>query len=609
MKFLDLIFDRLIWIQRRKTFAGRFFARISLGFAVSLLLAAGVSGFTASPGFAQVDADAPVVQREARQDETELNETRPNETLPDEVRQDNAEVVKPELDAQAAEAAEATAESTVIVTAPVDINGRRLFRVAKASDISAERRAAEITQKFDQLDITDSVPTVEVRQEEGSPTLWLQQGDTELYLMTVTSLDATPSSPDKVADIWAENLRTGLKETHRELTSGTEERLVSALGILGITLGVQFLLVRLWRWGRQRLIQLMGSSPDPDKDEDHHQLLNLTLKILLLSILGWLWISALLYAANLFPITRELSNALRDRITETLTAPLIPIGDGYSLLSCVLLAILLVATIIAAGALTDLLRSRFLNALGISIGIQEAIAIVFKYCFITLGFVIALQLWGIDLSSLAIFASALSVGIGFGLQDIAKNLGSGLVLVFERPIQVGDFVEVGDYIGTIEKLSARSTRIRTMDDLTVFVPNSRFLEEEVTNWSHHRTPSRIKIPVGVAYGSDLEAVKEALLEATEDQKTVLKAPKPQVLFMGFGDSSLDFVLMVWIARPQLHVRIKSELNFKIDAAFRARNIEIPFPQRDLHLRSGDLPILLNGKHEKNGKDKTIALQE
>ncbi|NJN31969.1 MAG: mechanosensitive ion channel [Synechococcales cyanobacterium RM1_1_8] len=221
-----------------------------------------------------------------------------------------------------------------------------------------------------------------------------------------------------------------------------------------------------------------------------------------------------------------------------------------------------------------------------------------------------LQLWGIDLSSLTILASALGVGIGFGFQDIAKNFGSGLVLVFERPIQVGDFVEVGGYSGTIERLGARSTMIRTLDNLDIFIPNSRFLEEEVTNWSHNRTPTRVKVPVGVAYGSDLKAVEEALLESAQSNKNVLKMPEPAVFFTGFGDSALDFTLMVWIARPQQHVRIKSELNFKIDAAFRRRQIEIPFPQRDLHVRSGKLPVeLLPGSTMSPGDGGASAAQE
>jgi potassium-dependent mechanosensitive channel len=395
----------------------------------------------------------------------------------------------------------------------------------------------------------------------------------------VTQADAELETPQARAAVWKKAIQTGLKETRTELRSGIRGQLALALGILTLALVLQFALVRLWQMIRHSLEMLMGPPAQAGEGEtvpEHPaKLLNFALKIGLLLILSALWTAASLWAANLFPQTRALSNQLSDNILGTLTQPLIPIGAGFSIVSFVMLAGLLTSLVIGAGVLTDLLRSRFLGVLGISTGIQEAIAVVFKYGFITLGVIILLQIWGIDLSSLAILASALGVGIGFGFQDIAKNLGSGLVLVFERPIQVGDFVEVGGYTGTIETLGARSIRIRTLDDLTVFVPNSRFLEEEVTNWSHQRTPSRIKIPVSVIHGSDLEAVKEALIEVTEDQKAILKSPKPQVLFSGFGASSLDFVLLVWISRPQLQMRIKSDLNFKIDAVFRRRHIEIP----------------------------------
>lgn len=521
---------------------------------------------------------------------------------PQQQAQDWAKSLQAQLDqlpplAEAPSSPLATTNLARPTRAPVEINSRRLFRVAEAGGESATRRAAEISGKLESLDPLASASQVKIREEVGSPTLWVQQNDRDIYLLTVTQADATATtSPTQIAKIWARAIDIGLQETRKELKEGIQERLVSALGVVGIALMIQWGLIRLWNLARQRLEMLLGT-PQSDEEEHPSQLLNFSLKILLMLVLTVLWLSALLYIANFFPITRELSNTLRDYLINTLTAPIIPIGDGYSLASFVLLGGVLTAMLIASSALTDFLRSRFLDALGIGMGLQEAISVVFKYSFITLSFIILLQLWGIDLSSLAILASALGVGIGFGLQDIAKNLGSGLVLVFERPIQVGDFVEVGGYTGTIEKLGARSTRLRTMDDLTVFVPNSRFLQEEVTNWSHRRTPSRITIPVGVAYGSDLEVVKEALLDAAQAQKAILKAPKPQVFFMGFGDSSLDFVLLVWISRPQLQARLKSDLNFKIDAAFRQRQIEIPFPQRDLHMHPNNIPMpLMDNAH-------------
>ena len=536
----------------------------------------------------------------------------PGQTLPTGAGSTEAEGALPLLQLQfapvegdasaAAEAdseAEASEEETVRV--PVVLNDRPVFSVAAAGGLTAKGRANSIRDRLDrvieEVGTTGETPQLEIRDNNGSPTLVLN-GD---QLVTVTAADLPPgSSVEVLAETWTIELRQQLQLAIEEKQPDFwRQRGMTALMILCSAL-VADVLFR-WLWGLLRLgmlqnLEVLGEKDPsvPPLSEKSRSLLNFGFRILATVLLTVLWLGALSYTADLFPATRRFSLTLRELVVSSMTAPLIPIGNGYSIVQLLMLAGLLLTLVIVAGALTDLLKSNFLNVLGVSRGVQEAIAIVFRYCFITLSAIVLLQLWGIDLSSLAILASALGVGIGFGFQDIAKNFGSGLVLVFERPIQVGDFVEVGGYSGTIEKLGARSTMIRTMDNLDVFVPNSRFLEEEVTNWSHARSPSRIKIPVGVAYGTDLGLVQEGLLEAALANKNVLKTPEPTVLFEGFGDSALDFVLMVWIVRPQQHARIKSELNFKIDAAFRRRDIEIPFPQRDLHVRSGLLPIQMEG---------------
>jgi small-conductance mechanosensitive channel len=209
---------------------------------------------------------------------------------------------------------------------------------------------------------------------------------------------------------------------------------------------------------------------------------------------------------------------------------------------------------------------------------------------IFLGTIVVLQLWGLDLSSLTILASVVGVGIGLGLQGIAKEFISGLVLIFERPIRVGDFVNIGELMGTVERISVRSTEIRTLDELSIIVPNSRFLEAEVVNWTHHSPVSRLKIPVNVAYGSNLSVVRSALIDAAKEHADVLAEPSPRVFFKGFGDNSLNFELLIWIAEPRHQFRIKSDIYFRIEAILRHRHIEMPFPQRDLHVRSGSLPL-------------------
>jgi small-conductance mechanosensitive channel len=246
--------------------------------------------------------------------------------------------------------------------------------------------------------------------------------------------------------------------------------------------------------------------------------------------------------------------------------------------------------VILARTAKKLLRSRVLRLTGLSRGSQETVAQIATYGIIFFGTMVMLQLWGLDLSSLTIFASVVGVGIGLGLQGIAKEFISGLVLIFDRPIKVGDFVNVGEQMGTVERISVRSTEIRTLDEVSIIIPNSRFLESEVINWTHHSPISRLRIPVGVAYGSNLTLVRGALIDAAKEHADVLAEPAPKVFFIGMGESSLDFNLMVWIDEPRKQFRIKSDLYFRIEAILRHRGVEIPFPQRDLNVRSGSLPL-------------------
>jgi len=220
----------------------------------------------------------------------------------------------------------------------------------------------------------------------------------------------------------------------------------------------------------------------------------------------------------------------------------------------------------------------------ISSGLAYAIKRTIHYLIVFLGVLLAFQCVGLNLSSFAILFGFLSVGIGFGLQNITANFIAGLVLLIERPISVGDFVKVGDQVGTVIHISMRSTLIRTMDNVSMIVPNSEFTSNLVTNWSHGDTRIRIHCPIGVAYGSDVPRVQEVLLRVADGHLEVLKEPNPEVRFLAFGDSSLDFDLLVWIDKPEKQFLIHSQINYAIDAAFREAKIQIPFPQRDLHLR-------------------------
>lgn len=220
---------------------------------------------------------------------------------------------------------------------------------------------------------------------------------------------------------------------------------------------------------------------------------------------------------------------------------------------------------------------------------RETFATISGYSGFALAIIIALSVAGFAFTNLAIIAGALSVGIGFGLQNIVNNFVSGLILLFERPIKTGDWIVAGNTEGYVKRIRMRSTLIQTFDQADVIVPNSELISSQVTNWMLYDTRGRIKIPVGVAYGTNTQLVKEVLLAVAHDHPEVIKdgsSPDPNVLFLDFGDSSLNFELRCHISNIDNRLQCVSDMNFAIDAAFRKQGIEIPFPQRDVHIRDG-----------------------
>jgi len=241
------------------------------------------------------------------------------------------------------------------------------------------------------------------------------------------------------------------------------------------------------------------------------------------------------------------------------------------------------------------LSSRFSKLLSRSILVKytsspatvHSVSTIIRYVILIIGLIVIVQTAGIDLSTLSILAGALGVGIGFGLQNITNNFISGLIILFEQPIKVGDRIEVGEIKGDVIKVSARATTVVTNDNISVIVPNSEFISSTVINWSHNDRNVSFRFKVGVSYKEDPRIVKKILMEVAEENSGVLKKPPTQVLFDEFGDSSLNFHLRVWtteyINRPNI---LKSQLYFAMFKKFKEAGIEIPFPQRDLNLKSG-----------------------
>jgi small-conductance mechanosensitive channel len=280
------------------------------------------------------------------------------------------------------------------------------------------------------------------------------------------------------------------------------------------------------------------------------------------------------------------------RLYRILTQPIFHLGSiPLTLTFMAELILFLILLGIGAGLTRRLLQNRLLSRTSLDTGQRFAYARIASYVFYLLGLTIGLQTAGVNLSSLLVLGGAVGIGVGLGLQNLANNFVSGLVLLFERPIKLGDRVEVGGVLGDVVRMAGRSTWVRTNENVVIIVPNSEFISSRVVNWTANDRSVRFSIPVGVSYESDPSKVREILLATARNHADVLHDPSPDVLFLGFGDSSINFELRVWTVRQvQTPKTLASDIYFDLFANFRKEGIEIPFPQRDLHLKSVDLPI-------------------
>jgi small-conductance mechanosensitive channel len=250
-------------------------------------------------------------------------------------------------------------------------------------------------------------------------------------------------------------------------------------------------------------------------------------------------------------------------------------------------AAVLYGSFLTSWAVQTMLMKGVFTSRELQVGVRISIARLIHYGFVFVGFLLALVALGVQLRDITIIAGALGVGIGFGLQGIVNNFVSGLILLFERPVKVGDFIQLGEQWAEIKKIGLRATVVETLDRSEIVVPNSDLVSNQVTNWTLSHRMARIVIPVGVEYGSDVPLVMETLNECAMASSKVMRMPEPQVLFVNFGESSLDFELRVWISNIEDRFSVKSQMHQEIDSRFRQAGIVIAFPQRDLHLRSAD----------------------
>jgi len=283
------------------------------------------------------------------------------------------------------------------------------------------------------------------------------------------------------------------------------------------------------------------------------------------------------------------SAAIIARVWEYLTKPFTFGRITVSVSTFITGVAVILVTIFLARWTSALFERRIANRRHIDPGLRYTICRLVKYVVMTIGSLVALKLaFGIDLTSIAVIFTALSVGIGFGLQYIAADIASGFILLFERPIRIGDRITIGEDEGDVKSINLRTTVVTTNDQIAIIVPNSRLVSQRVINWSYGDPRARIAIPVGVADDSDIQLVTDTLIEAARGVPNVLPEPQPQVQFMKFGDYSLDFRLLVWTNQPRRHMQLRSDINYRIAELFRERSIRIPYPTQEFLLKGVDL---------------------
>ncbi len=277
-----------------------------------------------------------------------------------------------------------------------------------------------------------------------------------------------------------------------------------------------------------------------------------------------------------------------DRIAQWLEIPLVQIGDTAVTLWAVLYSIILIVLFVyVVDRLRHWIVDKVLARTRMEVGTRETAGAIFRYVMLVVGFIIIMQTLGIDLTILNVLAGSLGIGVGFGLQNIVNNFVSGLIILFERPIKVGDRIEVGDVHGRVTRIGGRSVTVLTNDNIAIIVPNLKFITENVVNWSHGDEKVRFRMPIPVATGSDIRLVERLLIEAAQEVPEVLDEPMPGVRLLGFGEQGLSFELRAWSqALIQRRGLLTSKVNSAVYEKFLEHNIEIPNIQRDVHIRSG-----------------------
>lgn len=293
-------------------------------------------------------------------------------------------------------------------------------------------------------------------------------------------------------------------------------------------------------------------------------------------------------------------------LSDLLNYNLFSLGDAnITPLRIMYLLLLTVVLIYLSGQLKRLLVGKILGRTSMPRGTRQAVGTVARYLVLVIGFIVILQTVGIDLTALTVLGGAVGIGIGFGLQNIASNFISGLIIMFERPIQIGDRIEANKVNGEVVAIGPRSTRIRTNDNVTIIIPNSKLVSENVVNWSYKNDMTRVRIPVTVDLDSDVEQVKQLLIDSANETSEVASEPAPTVGFVRFDEDGLHFELGVW-SRERFHRpgALKSDLNYTIFAKFREHGIDIPRSDGNSEKKSPNDDSYLSGNVSDDSAERT-----
>ena len=462
---------------------------------------------------------------------------------------------------------------------PVVLDGRELFKVGAIGNFTAEERAAAINallqEKLDKNLLQGQTVNVTIKQQRGQQVLKVNGR----YLVAVNESDLIPGmTAEEKAKLWQNwvkvALEQSLKERSQEYKKLAFQKIAIAFVITACLQGVLFWLRR--RYKRQQ-------KQPSNRGQGSLQLLSL----FLLQIA--IWLGFIYYSLNLFPVFRRGLYRVNYLIGSTFTARMFKLGSvPISLNRVLLLGLATILLWLAVSLLTNFLKKRILPLAAVEQSLQDAITFFVQYGMMSIGILLILNAGGVDFQALAIILSVIGVGIGFGLQNIAKDFISGLILIITRPIKVGELVQVGEFQGLVQRIGARTTEVSHIDRYIVTVPNSRFIEGEVLNWNRSGL-TRVKAYVGVSYQADIDYVYKVLQAAAQvEHPDILRHPPTKVKFRGFGESELQFRIVAFIRDPLKEPKVRTHLYNQIEKYLKKYGIEIPYPQRDLHVKTPTL---------------------